>query len=343
MRSRYTNVSGLFPILVGKLEACRDFRARDACTTFAAALVILCLALLSTGCWEKKSAQVVAVSEDGALHLTLATFNIKYEGDDFTGYKAWQNRMRGVLKTIRTMGPDVLGVQEALHGQCADLWASLPDYAFYGAGRDDGKRAGEYAGIYYRRDRFERDVTEQGVFWLSDTPEVPGSKTWGNGYPRIVTWTRLIDRASSRGFYVYNTHWDHRNQPSRERAAVLISQRMEQRQHKDEPVVLLGDFNAGTDNAAFGYFTGKKVSLSGAAVKPLQSPLTDVFKVMVPPGGPSQQTLHLWQPLVANWPRIDHILVSKGAHVEATGIERVVKVEERPSDHFPVWARVSWQ
>lgn len=313
---------------------------RNACA--ASVVAVLCL-MPSTGCREKATPRAVAVAEDGSLHLALASFNIKYEGDDFTGYKAWPNRMRGVLKTIRTMGPDVLGVQEALHGQCADLWASLPDYAFYGAGRDDGKRAGEYAGIYYRRDRFERDVTEQGTFWLSDTPEKPGSKTWGNGYPRIVTWTRLIDRASSRGFYVYNTHWDHRNQPSRERAAVLISQRIDQRQHKDEPVVLLGDFNAGTDNAAFGYFTGQAVRLAGAAVKPLQSPLTDVFKVVVPPGGKSQQTLHLWRPLMEGWPRIDHILVSKGAKVQATGIERVAKVEERPSDHFPVWAKVSWQ
>ena len=73
-----------------------------------------------------------------------------------------------------------------------------PRLPFYGVGRDDGKRQGEYAGIYYRRDRFERDVTEEGTFWLSDTPEVPGSKSWGNSYPRVVTWIRLIDRSTRR-------------------------------------------------------------------------------------------------------------------------------------------------
>ena len=308
---------------------------------FRAAAAVLCLAM-ATACRREDSPRAVSVSEDGALHLTLATFNIRYEGNDATGFRAWPNRMGGVLKTIRGMQADVLGVQEALHGQCADLWASLPDYAFYGVGRDDGKRQGEYAGIYYRRDRFERDVTEEGTFWLSDTPEVPGSKSWGNGYPRVVTWIRLIDRASSKGFYVFNTHWDHQNQASRERAALLISQRIDRRQFKDEPVVLLGDFNAAAENPAFGYFTGRQVSLSGATVKPLDKPLTDVFRVVVPPGGKSQQTLHLWRPLVETWPRIDHILVSKGAKVEATGIQRVTKVEDRPSDHFPVWARVSW-
>lgn len=316
-----------------------DTRLRTALAPVAFGLLLFS----TTGCQRERTPRGVEVSEDGALHLTLATFNIKYEGDDLSGFKAWPNRMRGVLKTIRTMGPDVLGVQEAMHGQCADLWASMPDYAFYGVGRDDGKWAGEYAGIFYRRDRFEQDASEQGVFWLSDTPEKPGSKTWGNFFPRIATWTRLIDRASSKGFYVYNTHLDHQNEGSRQRAAVLIEQRIEQRQHKDEPVVLLGDFNSGPDSAAFGYFTGKAVVLSGAKAGPLAHPLTDVFKVMVPPGGQSQQTLQLWQPLDARWPRVDHILVSGGATVEATGIQRVVKVEERPSDHFPVWARVRWQ
>jgi endonuclease/exonuclease/phosphatase family metal-dependent hydrolase len=310
----------------------------QAITTLLAGL---CLLLVS-GCRKEEPRKAVSVDETGQLRLTLASFNIRYEGDGDLGWRAWPNRVGRVTRTIRGMNADVMGVQEALHGQCADLQASLPDYGFYGVGRDDGKREGEYAAIFYRRDRFEQDITEQGTFWLSATPDTPGSMTWGNSYPRVVTWMRLIDRASSKAFYVFNTHWDHRNQPSRERAAVLISQRINARTYPDDPVVLLGDFNAADANPAFGYFTGKKVSLSGAVVKPLQNPFTDVFRVKVPPGGRSQQTLHLWRELQEAWPRIDHILVSHGAKVEATGIQRAPKVEERPSDHFPVWATVSW-
>jgi len=306
-----------------------------------AAAIAACL--LATGCRRESSTpKAVAMSEAGGLHLTLATFNIRYEGNADLEWRAWPNRISRVLKTIRGMGPDVLGVQEALHGQCADLWASLPDYSFYGVGRDDGDRQGEYAGIFYRRDRFEPDITQQGTFWLSDYPDRPGSMTWGNSFPRVVTWMRLIDRASLKGFYVFNTHLDHRNQPSRERAAVLISQRIKTRTYSDEPVVLLGDFNAPDTNPAVTYFTGKSVKLSGVAAAPLQSPLVDVFRVVVPPGGKSQQTLHLWRPLQEAWPRIDHILVSKGAKVEATGIQREKTIEERPSDHFPVWAKIVW-
>ncbi|QJE94479.1 endonuclease/exonuclease/phosphatase family protein [Luteolibacter luteus] len=304
-------------------------------------LGLLALPLLLVSCREKEPPRAVKVSEEGSLQLTLASFNIRYEGPVDQPYRAWPNRIQGVVRTIRGIDPDVLGVQESLHGQCADLRASLPDYAFTGAGRDDGKESGEYSAIFYRKDRFEPDVTDRGMFWLSDSPEQPGSRTWGNEIPRVVTWIRLIDRATAKAFYVFNTHWDHRNQPSREKAAVLISKRINARAHADEPVVLLGDFNAADSNPAVAYFTGKQVSLSGNAVPRVQTPLLDVFRASPPPGG-SQQTLHLWRPLQSGWPRIDHILVTNGAKVEATGIQRAKTIEERPSDHFPVWARITW-
>lgn len=305
---------------------------------------LLCLVLsplLLTGCRKEQTARAVRVDEGASLRLTLASFNIRYEGPVDQPWRAWPNRVSRVVKAVRGIDPDVLGVQEAMHGQCADLRASLTDYAFTGAGRDDGKEGGEYAAIFYRKDRFEQDITDQGMFWLSDLPETPGSMTWGNQFPRVVTWVRLIDRATSKAFYVFNTHWDHRNQPSREKAALLISQRINARTHPEEPAVLLGDFNAADANPAIAYFTGQKVKLSGSPVPPLESPFVDVFRSVVP-AGPGQQTLHLWRPLQAGWPRIDHILVTAGAKVEATGIQRGKVIEELPSDHFPVWARVIW-
>lgn len=304
-------------------------------------LALLLYLPLLPACREEKPPRATAVDPGGPLRLTLASFNIRYEGPVDEPWRAWPNRLHGVVKTIRAIDPDVLGVQEALHGQCADLRASLPDYAFSGAGRDDGREQGEYAAILYRKDRFEADVTQRGIFWLSDRPEEPGSRTWGNDYPRVVTWLRLIDRATLKGFYVFNTHWDHRNQPSREKAALLISRRMNARTHPEDPVVLLGDFNAADANPAFAYFTGKDVRLSGTEVPGLKPPLVDVFRTKVPPG-PGQQTLHLWRPLREGWPRIDHILITAGAQVEATGIRREKSIRDLPSDHFPVWARVVW-
>jgi endonuclease/exonuclease/phosphatase family metal-dependent hydrolase len=175
---------------------------------------------------------------------------VRYENGEDVGSRAWRQRVPGIVRMIREESPDVIGIQEARHGQAADLWASLPDYEFTGQARDDGKRGGEYSGILFRRDRFEADTADQGTLWLSDTPHQPGSKTWGNGVPRTLTWLRLTDRATQRGFYVFNTHWDHRHQGSREQSARLTAQRVRDRKHADEPVVLLGDFNAVENNPA---------------------------------------------------------------------------------------------
>jgi hypothetical protein len=72
--------------------------------------------------------------------------------DDPSENKDNIQRITRIVRMIRQEAPDVIGIQEALHGQAADLWASLPDYEFLGNGRHDGSRAGEYSAILYRRE-----------------------------------------------------------------------------------------------------------------------------------------------------------------------------------------------
>src|SRR5690606_11157963 len=143
---------------------------------------------------------------------------------------AWHRRRDLLAEVIRDAAPDVVGLQEALATQLDDLARLLPQYSRLGVGRDDGDAAREHSAILYRTSRLEvAGGAEQGTFWLSVTPEVPGSKSWGNSIPRICTWARFIDREAppgSPGFYIFNTHLDHRSQPSRERAIELIAARM---------------------------------------------------------------------------------------------------------------------
>ena len=162
-------------------------------------LMLAACVLLAASCQRSRALgppKAVPVAADGRLELKLMSFNIRYENPGDPGSRAWRQRVAGAVRMIREENPDVFGVQEALHGQAADLWASLPDFEFFGAGRDDGRRSGEYSGIFYQRVRFEVDSTDAGTFWLSDTPEKPGSMTWGNGIPRVATWLRLADRAT---------------------------------------------------------------------------------------------------------------------------------------------------
>lgn len=268
--------------------------------------------------------KAVPVAADGRLELQLMSFNVRYENPEDAGSRAWRQRVIGVVRMICEEAPDVIGVQEAMHGQAADLWASLPDYEFFGAGRDDGRRSGEYAGIFFRRDRFEPDYSDSGTFWLSDTPEKPGSKTWGNGIPRATTWLRLVDRSTQRGFYVFNTHWDHKHQGSRERSAALLAERIAGRRFPDQPVILSGDLNSMEKNPGVAGLAG-------------ETRLIDTFQALHPQE-PARTTLHFWRGTRAGSLKVDYIFASKGAEV----LSAEIRDHDVPmvSDHFPVTARV---
>lgn len=291
------------------------------------------------GCQRSRAVEppkAVAVREDGAVELRLMSFNVRYENPEDRDSRSWRERVVGTVRMIRRQRPDCIGVQEALHGQAADLWASLPDYEFFGVGRDDGRRAGEYSGIFYRRDRFQPDPADRGTFWLSDTPEKAGSRNWGNEIPRVAAWLRLVDLATGRGFYVFNTHWDHRNQESRERAALLIARRIDARKHADEPVVLTGDFNSVESNPGFVYLTGRRVPAADSE-QVWPDGLLDAYQTLHA-DEKNRRTLHFWSDSREGTLKVDHILVSRGAKIEEAEI--VSGDQPMVSDHFPVTARV---
>jgi len=307
----------------------------------ASYLFLICLPLIAslTSCRRERVSgppKAVAVREDGAIKLTLMSFNVRYENDEDWGGRSWRQRVPGAVHMIRRENPDIIGVQEALHGQAADLWASMPNHEFVGVGRDDGLRSGEYSGVFYRKDRFRPDADDQGTFWLSDTPAEPGSHTWGNEIPRVAAWVRLVDLATQRGFYVFNTHWDHRNQPSRERAALLIAQRIDGRKHPDEPVVLLGDFNSIESNSGIVYLTGEIEVVAGKS-QSWPNGLIDVYQAMHP-GERNRRTLHFWKDSREGELKVDHILVSQGARIQQAEI--ISSDKPMVSDHFPVTAKV---
>lgn len=259
------------------------------------------------------------------MELSLMSFNVRYENERDAGSRAWASRLRPIIRMLRAEKPDVFGVQEATHGQAADLWASLPDYTFHGVGRDDGARLGEYTGIFYQTARFEADPDDSGTFWYSETPAVPGSKSWGNEIPRVATWLRLSDRASGQSFYVFNTHWDHRHQGSREQSSRLLMERIATRRDTSLPVVLLGDFNAVPGNPAL-----ERLSSSSPG-------LVDSFRTLHP-GRKDTTTLHFWKNHTDGSLKVDHILVSS----TATILSVAIRSGDKPmvSDHFPVTARV---
>lgn len=267
--------------------------------------------------------------------LRVMTFNIRYDnaGD---GENRWEKRRDLVVKTIEAHGPAVLGVQEALKHQLDYLLEKLPRYESLGVGRADGESAGEFSALLYDPKRFECLAWE--TFWLSDTPSKPGSRSWGNGIPRICTWAKLRERASGRLLLVYNAHLDHRSQPSRARSLELIAARAAgelggsgrgDATPQAAGLVIMGDFNASELSNEIRYILGEE-SIG----------VVDTFRV-----------LHREAKYVgtfngfegkADGAKIDYLLANGALEVVEAAIGRQHEEGRYPSDHFPVTATLRW-
>lgn len=247
--------------------------------------------------------------------IKIVTYNIRYDASGDRGVRDWKNRKKTVAQYLLKQNPSVIGMQEVLYSQLLDISKALPNYSYIGVGRSDGKTRGEYSPIFYKRSTWKLDPNEHGTFWLSDTPKIPNSRSWGNGIPRICTWARLIGKDDT-AIYIYNTHWDHQSQASREKAAELILKTIQTRQYKNDPFILIGDFNASTENPAI-----KKLLASGL--------LTDQGKQQM-------LTFNQWKSELRPGLRIDHIFTSTSIkHVTVT-----VQASGNPpgSDHHPILA-----
>ena len=281
--------------------------------------VNLLLALLALFTPELDSSLEPGVADST---LRVMTFNIRYNNPD-DGEHAWPHRKERVASVIRFHGADLVGMQEALKGQIDDLEALLPAYAWIGVGRDDGAAAGEFSPIFYRKDRFE--LVEQATFWLSETPEVAGSKSWDAAITRIVTWGRFRDKRTGAVFFLFNTHFDHRGTQARTESARLLLARIDALAG-DAPVVVTGDFNVEPTTEAY------RVMVEG---------MEDArHRSLTPPHGPDETYWGFTVETDEEGRRIDYIFVSPEIHVQHYGVLTDHWNGHFPSDHLPVLAEV---
>jgi len=202
-----------------------------------------------------------------AQSVKVMSYNIRLD-TEADGVNQWKNRTGKAVDLIKKHNPDLLGVQEALHNQMMDLKDNLREYEFVGVGRDDGKEKGEYSAIFFRKDKFE--VTSQNTFWLSETPEVPGSKSWDAAITRVVTFAILKDKSTGKAFAYFNTHFDHIGKEARKNSAKLIKIYIAgfndgasaAEKYIDLPLIVSGDFNSEpTDEPYQTMIDGKDVAL----------------------------------------------------------------------------------
>lgn len=174
-----------------------------------------------------------------AQSMKVMTYNIRLD-TPVDSINQWPKRSHKVFFLIQKYDPDIIGIQEAIHHQLMDLLKNLPEYNYIGVGRDDGKTKGEYSAILYKKERFS--VATQGTFWLSENPEIPGSKNWDAAITRVASWGKLKDNKTNKLFLVMNTHFDHIGKEARRNSAELLKQQAHAL-GAEVPIIITGDLN----------------------------------------------------------------------------------------------------
>ena len=233
------------------------------------------------------------------------------------------------------------------YSQMEDLQNALPEYGYVGVGRNDGKTEGEYAPIFYRKDRFR--CLGSGVFWLSETPDVVGSLGWDAKYTRICTWGQFKDLKSGRKFWMFNLHMDHRGVEARRQSCHLVLSKVKEMCGK-QPYILTGDFNVDQKNEIYDIIAGSGVfhdSYETAEVRMAETGPMNYFKVDFKT---DRRIDHVF--LSPDIKALDYKLMTYSYWVEvepseqakadiAAGKDGVVIHEQRlPSDHYPIGVHV---
>ena len=261
----------------------------------------------------------------GSAPIRVMTFNIRYD-EPRDGVNAWPNRKEKVASVIRFHKADLVGVQEALLRQLKDLEGLLKDFAWCGAGRDDGKEKGEFSAILYRKSRFK--LLDTRTTWLSETPLVPGSKGWGANYARIVTRAKFYDKLTRKTFFHFNTHFDHESVRAR-----IESARILRKLSADIPgrlaFLITGDLNTTQDTEAYIVLTGRGTRIKDAG----QSSVNGNF-------GPTS-TFNAFGPLQPHR-KIDYVFTRDDMLVMEHGVLADQWDGLWASDHLPVLAEISF-
>ncbi|MCF7886203.1 MAG: chitobiase/beta-hexosaminidase C-terminal domain-containing protein, partial [Candidatus Marinimicrobia bacterium] len=260
--------------------------------------------------------------------LTVGTLNIRNSNAN-DGNNNWSNRQDLVVNFIKQNKISIIGLQEVLPDQYSYLRNNLTDYEAIGPGRVDGQNKGEANPIFFNKERFL--LKSHSIFWLSKTPQKPGSKAWNSACPRIVTWVQLSDKQTNRDFFIFNTHFDHYSQEARENSALLLLSQISDIT-KRAPFILVGDFNCSLQSKTFKTLTTKwnqKPVLNPVITKPTRG-----FK------GVSYTYNDFGN--VENHQIIDHIFISSNLKENKARIHKIKNQNIYISDHYPVTTNIKF-
>ena len=284
-----------------------------------------------------------------AGNLSVGSYNIRNSNvkDSLEG-NGWQQRDPVIARLIKYNNFDIWGAQEVKYNQLGDLLRSLPDYDYIGVGREDGKKKGEYAPIFYKKDKFE--VLHSGHFWLSEDTSKP-NKGWDAAYVRICTWGEFVDRKTNFRFWHFNLHTDHKGEVAMRESSKLVLRKIKEMCGNDA-VILTGDFNVDQSHESY-----QLLASSGVVCDSYEKAK---FRYVL------NGTINHFNPNLNTNSRIDHIFITPDLVVDKysvltdtyrykTSDKKITNSAQEssdiiyensqartPSDHFPVRVDLSY-
>jgi len=268
--------------------------------------------------------------------LKVMSFNLRY-GTAKDGANSWEFRKDITIEMLSEYHPDIIGTQEGLKFQLDYITSEIPEYQFFGVSRR-GTDEDEFSAIIYDAQKLK--LLDGGNFWISETPDVPGSQSWGSSLPRMVTWASF-ETKDGNSFYQYNTHFDHRSEEARGNGALLIWR--ETKSH-EIPVILTGDFNAVNRGTVWNTFTGnieyeeEKADFIDAwdVASSRRSDVKVTFHSFMGKEFEKKREEQIGRPLISQH-MIDWVLFRGKLDVAYGEIVSYNKDGRYPSDHYPVY------
>lgn len=252
------------------------------------------------------------------MRVTVISSNIRFD-NPADGANAWPHRRDFFVQTLMKHSPDIICTQEGRFDQLKELEALLKDFEIIDHHRSWIKER-MYPCIFVRKNAFE--YSQSGDLWLSETPEVAGSKSFESAFPRLMTWTRLQIRNSEKAFYIVNTHFDHIKEETRIHQMEVFTNEVKRFWDQNKSLIVTGDFNDSPDG-----------NVRKTLIEKIPE-LRDAWRIF---NKEEMSSHHAFSGEIQNGSRIDWIMVDQRIEVTNALMDKSVDSHGNyPSDHFPI-------
>ncbi|MGB0452397.1 MAG: endonuclease/exonuclease/phosphatase family protein [Bacteriovoracaceae bacterium] len=252
------------------------------------------------------------MKSDEVLKIVSSNILFESQGEAYP----WEKRSSVLVSLIDDFQTDLLGTQEGREPQIRNLESKLSHLSIIDQHREWITER-MYPTIFFNEKKFKLDSS--GDIWLSETPHVPGSKSFDSAFPRLCTWARL--RTSNQTFFIVNVHLDHVKQETRTAQVNVLAKEVKSLLNDNDHLLIMGDFNDCPQSIV------RKDLLKG--IHFLNDPWEDF-------GHTEQSSHHKFEGPLENGKRIDWILIDKKLNAKSIVLDQSQKDGIYPSDHYLV-------